>query len=55
MLAESDAVQIPLHPGVDGPGNLPSITTFKPMTLDNGTAATRVDDVTRRLASIIGL
>ena len=54
-LAESDAVQIPLHPGVAGPSNLPSITGFKPMTLDYAKAATRVDDVTRRLASILGL
>ena len=54
-LAESDAVQIPLHPGVAGPRNLPSITGFRPMTLDYAKAATRVDDVSRRLASILGL
>jgi iron(III) transport system substrate-binding protein len=54
-LAESEAVQIPLHPGVVGPRNLPSIGSFKPMTLDYAKAATRVDDVTRRLASILGL
>ncbi len=54
-LAESDAVQIPLHPGVAGPRNLPSITGFKPMTLDYAKAAARVDDVTRRLATILGL
>ena len=55
QLAESDAVQIPLHPGIAGPRNLPAITGFKPMTLDYAKAATRVDDVTRRLASILGL
>src|SRR6185295_2865376 len=32
-LAESEAVQIPLHPGVAGPKNIPSIGSFKPMTL----------------------
>jgi iron(III) transport system substrate-binding protein len=55
MLAESEAIQIPLHEGVPGPKNMPSITSFKPMTLDYSKAATRVEDVTARLASILGL
>lgn len=54
-LAESEAVQIPLRPGVPGPKNLPAIGSFKPMTLDYAKAAARVEDVTRRLASILGL
>lgn len=54
-LADSDAVQIPLHTGVAGPRNIPSIATFKPMTLDYSKAAARVEDVTSRLASILGL
>lgn len=54
-LAASDAVQIPLHEGVSGPKNMPAIDTFKPMTLDYAKAAGRVDDVTNRLASILGL
>jgi len=54
-LAESDAVQIPLHAGVAGPKNLPSIDTFKPMTLDYSKAARRVEEVTTRLAPILGL
>jgi iron(III) transport system substrate-binding protein len=54
-LAESEAVQIPLRPGVPGPKNLPAIGSFKPMTLDYGKAAARVEDVTRRLAAILGL
>jgi iron(III) transport system substrate-binding protein len=54
-LAESEAVQIPLHPDVAGPKNLPPISSFKPMTLDYAKAATRVEDVTKRLASILGL
>src|SRR6185503_2788166 len=29
-LAESEAVQIPLHAGVPGPKNLPAVGTFKP-------------------------
>ena len=54
-LAESEAVQIPLHAGVAGPRNIPSIASFKPMTLDYGKAASRVEDVTGRLTSILGL
>jgi len=55
QLAQSDAVQIPLHAGVQGPKNIPAIETFKPMTLDYTKAATRVEDVTGRLAGILGL
>ena len=35
--------------------NLPRIDTFKPMTLDYGKAAARVEDVTKRLQTILGL
>ena len=55
QLAQSEAVQIPLHPGVPGPKNLPAITTFKPMTLDFAKAANRDEDVTSRLVKILGL
>ena len=55
QLAQSEAVQIPLHAGVRGPKHIPSIDTFKPMTLDYAKAAARVEDVTKRLASILGL
>jgi iron(III) transport system substrate-binding protein len=55
QLAESEAVQIPLHAGVPGPKNIPAIETFKPMTLDYAKAAARVEDVTSRLATILGL
>jgi iron(III) transport system substrate-binding protein len=55
MLAESDAVQIPLHQGVPGPKNMPAIDAFTPMTLDYSKAAARVEDVTARLATILGL
>jgi iron(III) transport system substrate-binding protein len=55
QLAQSDAVQIPLHAGVPGPKNIPPIDSFKPMTLDYAKAANRVEDVTRRLASVLGL
>ena len=54
-LAESEAVQIPLHAGVPPPKNIPRSSTFKAMTLDYAKAASRVEDVTRRLASILGL
>jgi iron(III) transport system substrate-binding protein len=55
QLAQSEAVQIPLHAGVPGPKNIPPIDSFKPMTLDYAKAADRVEDVTSRLASILGL
>ena len=55
QLAQSEAVQIPLHAGVQGPKNIPAINTFKPMTLDYTKAASRVEDVTTRLATILGL
>lgn len=54
-LAKSEAVQIPLHSGVEGPKNIPPINSFKPMTLDYGKAADRVEDVTRRLQTLLGL
>src|SRR5215211_2629461 len=46
QLAQSEAVQIPLHAGVPGPKNIPAIDSFKPMTLDYAKAASRVEDVT---------
>jgi iron(III) transport system substrate-binding protein len=55
MLAQSEAVQIPLHAGVPGPKHIPAIDTFKPMTLDFAKVASRVEDVTHRLAVILGL
>lgn len=55
MLAQSEAVQIPLQAGVEGPKNIPLLSSFKPMTLDYGKAADRVEDVTRRLQPILGL
>jgi len=55
MLAQSEAVQIPLHDGVEPPKNIPPIKSFKPMTLDYGKAADRVEDVTRRLQTILGI
>ncbi|MGH2356775.1 MAG: extracellular solute-binding protein, partial [Candidatus Limnocylindria bacterium] len=55
QLALSEAIQIPLHAGVPGPRNIPPIDTFKPMTLDYTKAAERVEEVTSRLATILGL
>ena len=55
QLAQSAAVQLPLHAGVPGPKNIPASDTFKPMTLDYAKAAARVEDVTNRLATILGL
>jgi iron(III) transport system substrate-binding protein len=55
MLAASDAVQIPLHPTVEPPPRMPRIDTIRPMTLDYAKAAARVDEVTRRLQTLLGL
>jgi iron(III) transport system substrate-binding protein len=55
QLARSEAVQIPLHAGVPGPSRIPAIDTFKPMPVDYAKAAERVEDVTARLARILGL
>lgn len=55
QLAQSAAVQVPLHAGVPGPKHIPAIDTFKPMTLDYSKAASRVEDVTTRVAGILGL
>ena len=52
-LGRSEAVQIPLHFGVEGPKNIPPVTSFKPMTLDYGKAAGRVEDVVKRLQPIL--
>jgi iron(III) transport system substrate-binding protein len=54
-LARSEAVQIPLRSGVEAPKNIPPLSSFKPMTLDYGKAADRVEEVTRRLQDILGL
>ena len=54
-LAKSEAVQIPLHSGVEGPKNIPPVTSFKPMTLDYVKAAGRVEDVLKRLQPTLGL
>ncbi|MDQ3258152.1 MAG: extracellular solute-binding protein [Acidobacteriota bacterium] len=55
MLAQSEAVQIPLHSGVEGPKNIPALRSIKPMTLDYSKAADRLEDVSRRLQPILGL
>jgi iron(III) transport system substrate-binding protein len=55
QLARSEAVQIPLHAGVPGPSRIPAIDTFKPMPVDFAKAAERVEEVTGRLARILGL
>ena len=49
-LAQSEAVQIPLHDGVAPPKNMPAILSLKPMTLDFAATAARVEEVTRPVA-----
>ena len=55
MLAQSEAMQIPLRAGVEGPKNIPPVSSFKPMTLDYAKAASRVEEVVKRLQPILGL
>jgi iron(III) transport system substrate-binding protein len=55
MLAQSDAVQIPLQPGVEPPANLPRLGSIKPMTVDYQRVADRLEEVIRRLQPILGL
>lgn len=55
MLAQSEAAQIPLREGVEPPKNIPPRTAFIPMTLDYARAAERVEEVTRRLQTLLGL
>lgn len=55
MLAHSDAAQMPLHPGIPVPQGVRSVESLKPMTFDYGSAAARVEEVVRRLQTILGL
>ena len=55
LLANSDAVQIPLQPGVEPPPNLPALQSIKPMTLDYQIVADRLEAVIQRLQPILGL
>jgi len=55
LLATSDAVQIPLQPGVEPPENLPALQSIKPMTLDYQSVADRLEGVIQRLQPILGL
>jgi iron(III) transport system substrate-binding protein len=55
MLAESEAVQMPLHPGVPVPAKVRSLESLKPMTFDYAAAASRVEEVVRRLQPILRL
>jgi iron(III) transport system substrate-binding protein len=55
MLAKSDAVQIPLRPGVEPPPSLPALDSIRPMTLDYQRVADRLEEVIQRLQPILGL
>jgi hypothetical protein len=55
MLAVSEAVQIPLHRGVEPPPRMPRVDGLRAMTTDYGAVAARLDEVTRRLQHILGL
>ena len=55
MLAESAAVQIPLHPSVPLPINVRGLKNLRLLQVDYGAAADRVDSVIRTLQPILGL
>ena len=55
MLAKSEAVQIPLHPSVPLPANVPKISDLKPMQVDYARVATRLEEVIKILQPILNL
>ena len=55
MLAESAAVQMPLHPSVPLPANVRSLKNLKLLQIDYGAAADRLDPVIKALQPILGL
>jgi iron(III) transport system substrate-binding protein len=55
MLAKSEAVQIPLHPSVPLPANVPKISDLKPLKVDYATAASRLEDTIKILQPILNL
>ncbi|MBI3950776.1 MAG: extracellular solute-binding protein, partial [Acidobacteria bacterium] len=55
ILAESESVQMPLHPGVPVPPNVRALESLKPMTFDYAAAAARGEEIVRRLQPILGL
>jgi iron(III) transport system substrate-binding protein len=55
MLATSEAVQIPLHPSVPLPANVPKISDLKPLQVDYATVAARLDEVIKILQPILNL
>lgn len=55
MLAKSEAVQIPLHPSVPLPANVPKISDLKPLQVDYATVAARLEEVIKILQPILNL
>lgn len=55
MLAQSEAGQMPLHPGVGVPPPVRPVGSLKAMTFDYAAAGARVEEVVRRLQTILGL
>ncbi len=55
MLARSEAVQIPLHPSVSLPKNVPSLSSLKPLQVDYTQVATRLEEVIKILQPILDL
>jgi iron(III) transport system substrate-binding protein len=55
ILAESDAAQYPLHPGVDGPKSLPSLDRIRAMDVDYLEVARRLPAMDTAVRTAFGL
>jgi iron(III) transport system substrate-binding protein len=55
MLARSASMNLPLHPGVETPPNVKAIDRLKFFQVDYGKVAARVQEVDRKLQSLLGL
>jgi iron(III) transport system substrate-binding protein len=55
ILAESDAAQFPLHPGVPGPASLPPLDKIRPMDVDYGAVAKKLDVMDSMLKEALGI
>ena len=55
MLAKSEAVQVPLHPSIPPPANLPAINSLNPLKVDYAQVAAQFDEVISTLQHILNL
>lgn len=55
MLARSDSMNVPLHPGVETPSHVSAIDKLRFFEVDYELVAARVQDVDRKLQKLLGL